>query len=204
MALKRHVQTSSEEKDPRRTPRNFEGLLLQLDDNLIEVRRWAARDLVNYPESVKPLCQALQKEKSSLVREAIFTTLIKMGGEEVVKNIIPILRSDDAELRNHAIDVLRNLPNETSLYIDDLLEDHDPDVRIFAINILEYLKHPQVESWLIRTITKDTHINVCAAVVDLLGEVGTANAIPALEALKERFHDDFIHFACDLALKRIL
>jgi HEAT repeat protein len=86
----------------------------------------------------------------------------------------------------------------------ELLADADPDVRIFAVNVLESLCHPDVETWLIQVICRDDHVNVCATAVDLLGEVGSADAIQPLEQLKSRFSDEpYIQFAADLALRRI-
>ena len=85
-----------------------------------------------------------------------------------------------------------------------LLNDSDPDVRIFAVNILESLCHPDVEQWLIGVIRDDEHINVCATAVDLLGEVGSEQSTQALQELKDRFDEEpYIQFAADLAIKRI-
>jgi hypothetical protein len=79
-----------------------------------------------------------------------------------------------------------------------------PIPRIFAVNILESLRHPDVETWLIEVLETDTHVNVCATAVDLLAEVGTSAARKALLALKERFRDEpYIQFAADLSLRRI-
>jgi hypothetical protein len=58
-------------------------------------------------------------------------------------------------------------------------------VRIFAVNILESLRHPQVEEWLIEVIEGDPHLNVCGTAVDLLGETGSPGAsMAALATLK--------------------
>jgi HEAT repeat protein len=85
-----------------------------------------------------------------------------------------------------------------------LLQDPDPDVRIFAVDVLESLRHPRVEEWLIEVISEDPHVNVCATAVDLLGEVGSEQAKAALISLKQRFAGEpYIQFASDLALKRI-
>ena len=88
--------------------------------------------------------------------------------------------------------------------LESLLEDTDPDVRIFTVNILESLQYPLVEELLIKVITHDNHVNVCATAVDLLGEVGDEKAQLALQNLKQRFPGEpYIQFAADLALKRI-
>ena len=85
-----------------------------------------------------------------------------------------------------------------------LLTDPDPDVRIFACNILDSERNPDVEIWLIDVIEQDAHVNVCSTAVDLLCEVGTEKAIDPLVRLKVRFQSEpYIQFAAELALKRI-
>ena len=114
------------------------------------------------------------------------------------------MRSGDAALRNEAIESMKQMPDQVAPIMVGLLDDADTDVRIFAVNILESLRHPQVESWLIAVIGKDAEVNVCATAVDLLGEVGSEAARQALEELKVRFAaEPYIQFASDLALKRL-
>jgi HEAT repeat protein len=85
-----------------------------------------------------------------------------------------------------------------------LLADQDSDLRICAVNILESLRHPQVEEWLIEVIEGDPHLNVCGTAVDLLGETGSPGALAALDRLKKRFPDEpYIQFAADMAIKHI-
>jgi HEAT repeat protein len=88
--------------------------------------------------------------------------------------------------------------------VEAMLGDPDSDVRIFAVNVLAALPHPMVPAWLRRVVTVDPHVNVCAAALDALAEVGEPEDIPALEALAERFADvAFIKFAVDAAVRRI-
>jgi len=139
------------------------------------------------------------------VREAILTSLTRIKSPIVVAGLAECLRSEDAALRNDAIDAIKNLPQEMVMpIISNMLSDSNPDIRIFAINILESIQHPDLEKWLIEIISKDSHVNVCATAVDLLAEVGTEAAISALKNLKERFLDEpFIAFSVDMALRRI-
>jgi HEAT repeat protein len=146
----------------------------------------------------------LQREEDSSVREIILTTLTQLGNAEAVAGLVNCLRSEDASLRNEAIEAMKLLPDEVAPIMGQLLKDPDPDVRIFAVNVLESLRHDQVEEWLNEVINHDAHVNVCAAAVDLLGEVGTLQSLEALNYLKARFPDEpFIRFATDLAIKRI-
>jgi HEAT repeat protein len=190
--------------DERRQPRDFAGLLAELADDKPTARRWAARDLAAYPEAAAALVERLKREDDASVREAILTTLTQLGDPAAVAGMVDCLRSDDAALRNEAIEAMKALPDDVAPIMGGLLADADPDVRIFAVNILESLRHPRVEEWLIGVIESDPHLNVCATAVDLLGEVGTEKARPALQQLKARFADEpYIRFAADLALKRI-
>jgi HEAT repeat protein len=204
MAIIKKKETHVIQQDERRRPRDLGGLLDQLVDSNPVARRWAARDLAAFPAAAEPLARRLKSETDASVRDAILTSLTSIGNSEAVAGLVACLRSEDATLRNEAIDVMKQLPDAVAPIMSDLLKDSDPDVRIFAVNVLESLCHPDVEKWLIEVITTDEHVNVCAAAVDLLGEVGTESAVSPLEALKERFSEEpYITFAVDLALRRI-
>jgi HEAT repeat protein len=204
MALIKQQQNEILEQDERKQVRDCASLELQLSDPSPSSRRWAARDLVDCPDSSAALVEQLQREEDRSVREIILTTLTQLGDEEAVAGLVNCLRSEDASLRNEAIEAMKLLPDEVAPIMGILLKDPDPDVRIFAVNVLESLRHEQVEGWLKEVIEHDLHVNVCATAVDLLGEVGSSFSREALENLKLRFRNEpFISFAADLALKRI-
>ncbi len=182
----------------------LEQLLQTLQHDEASYRRQAARDLVAYPTASQALLAQLAQEQDTSVREVIFTSLTRIGNEDAVAGLITCLRSEDAMLRNEAIEAMKQLPQEMAPIMSQLLHDPDSDVRIFAVNVLESLCHPEVENWLIEVISHDSHVNVCATAVDLLGEVGSPRAHDALQALKQRFvGEPYIQFAADIALKRI-
>jgi len=184
--------------------RDYPGLLAQLGDPDPAARRWAARDLRDFPEAACALVERLKVEPEGSVREVILTTLSRLGDPAAIAGLVDCLRSDDAAVRNEVVEAMKQLPDEVAPIIRQLLSDPDSDVRIFTVNILESLRHPGVEAWLIEVIENDPHLNVCATAVDLLGEVGSAAAREPLSRLKARFGDDpYIQFAADLALKRI-
>jgi len=196
--------TQTVQKERRSRPRDLAGLISELSDSNPMARRWAARDLAEFAEAAPALVERLEKETDPTVRQAIFTSLTLIGNQVAVEGLVRCLRSDDAALRNEAMEAIKNLPDAVSPIMAGLLADPDPDVRIFAVNILESMRHPEVEEWLIQVIRQDGHVNVCAAAADLLSEVGTEAALEPLEALKQRFPDEpYIAFAADLALKRI-
>lgn len=191
-------------EDERKQPRDCASLVAELDSSNPTARRWAARDLVDCPDVSAALIHRLQREEDVSVREVMLTTLTALGDEVAVAGLVDCLKSEDAALRNEAIEAMKQLPDEVAPIMLGLLADANPDVRIFAVNILESLRHPAVESWLLAVIENDPQLNVCATAVDLLGEVGSDAAREPLQHLKARFADEpYIQFAADLALKRI-
>ena len=190
--------------EPRDYDRNAGGLIHQLQDADAGTRRWAARDLAEFPEAAEALSRHLPDERDLSVREVIFTTLTRIGGGAVVQGVLPLLRSEDANLRNGAIEVLSSLPDAVGPSIEALLHDDDVDVRIFTVNLLGDLKHQDIVNWLSQVLREDTHVNVVAAAIEVIAEVGSAKALPALKEARQRFaQDPFIGFAADMAQQRI-
>ncbi len=160
-------------EDARGHPRDCAGLVAELASANPTARRWAARDLADCPDAAAALLERLQREADVSVREVILTTLTGLGDATSVAGLVECLRSEDAALRNESIEAMKQLPDAVAPIMRGLLADPDPDVRIFAVNILESLCHPEVERWLIEVIDRDPHVNVCGTAVDLLGEVGS-------------------------------
>lgn len=185
-------------------PRSLEQWAADLASVEASVRRRAARSLSAMPEAVSLLCDHLASEPNLSVRSIIFTGLIVHSSFAVVEGLLPLLASDDAGLRNGAIEALQEMPDALAPHVETMLTDPDSDVRIFAVNVLSALPHPMVPEWLRRVVASDPHVNVCAAAVDALAEAGEPDCIPALEDLADRFPDiAFISFAVDAAIRRI-
>lgn len=188
----------------RKWERTFENLKEQLSSEVATERRWAARDLAQYNEASKILLERLEKEKDISVREVILSSLLAIKDDITVKGLIELLKSEDAHLRNQVIETLKEMPEEVSPHIEKLLNSEEPDLRIFAINIIESLRHPKVLKWLKQVIENDDNVNVCSTALDLISEVGTEEFISSIERVKERFKDEpYIQFVADLALRRI-
>ena len=187
----------------REYPRDDRGLTDQLYDPDPDVRRHAARDLGSRPGNDAALGNRLKVETDPSVREALFTALMTNPGDATVKILVEQLRSEDAGLRNGAIEALTGMSALVGKYIAGLLEDADSDVRIFTVNLLEDLPHVDVVPWLVKVLEKEPHVNVVAAAIEVLTELGGPTEVPVLKAVRERFHDDdFIRFIADLAIQR--
>lgn len=205
MGLKRHHGPEAlREVVEREHPRDTAGLLAQLRSGDAEQRRWAARDLATHPTSAATLGEQLAREPDSSVREALFTSLCAQASEGAASALLPLLRSEDAALRNGAIEALAGMPAAVAPRISQLLADDDADVRIFTVNLLGELHHEQVPAWLLQVLQQDRQVNVVAAAIEVLAEVGAPEHLGALKAARQRFADDaFIGFAIDMAVQRI-
>lgn len=210
MGLRRqHNHDALREVVEREHPRDLPGLLAQLRTGDAEQRRWAARDLMaqpaaNHAQAAAALGEQLLREAQPAVRESIFTTLAGLASEASAAALLPLLRSDDAQLRNGAIEALAGMPQAVGPRIAGLLRDADPDVRIFTVNLLGELRHPQVLAWLQQVLVQEPQVNVVAAAVEVLAEVGSPEHADVLRAARQRFaDDDFIGFAVDMAIERI-
>lgn len=185
-------------------PRHVDGLVAQLRGGDAEQRRWAVRDLTSHPQAAAALGAQLLVERDAAVREALFLALGTMASDEAVSALLPLLRSEDARLRNGAIEVLSGLPKVVGPRISALLLDADVDVRIFTVNLLGELRHEQVTQWLQQVLLSDREVNVVAAAIEVMAETGQPEHIDALRETRRRFADDpFIGFAADVAIERI-
>ena len=167
--------------------------------------RWsAARALGSDPANgTKPLAEALSTEPDTRVREAIFTSLVRIGTQECVDAVIPFLRVNDPQLRTGALDALRAMPAVRPV-LPELLADADADIRVLACDLARDLPSPDATGLLCDVLARETEANVCAAAVDVLADIGTAEAIPFLRNCAARFGDvGFLTFAVSVALDQI-
>jgi HEAT repeat protein len=187
------------------TPEGYAPRAADLRSEDAALRRRAVRALSAMPEAVPLLCAHLANEPDRSVRSIVFAGLIGHASPQAAEGLLPLLRSNDANLRNGAIEALQEMPDAVARHVERLLADADSDVRIFAVNIVGALRHADVPAWLRRVVTSDPHVNVCTAALDALSEVGEPDVIPALQTMKDRFPDvAFISFAVDATVRRIL
>ena len=167
--------------------------------------RWsAARALGTAPNGTNALGDALKTETDPRVREAIFTSLVRLGTRESVDAVVPYLRVDDANLRMGALDALRAMIGVARAALPDLLRDPDADIRVICCDLAQELPSPEATRLLCDLLANEPEPNVCAAAVDVLADIGGAAALPYLEACAERFGDTtFLTFAVKIAMEQI-
>jgi len=186
---------------PKRIPGEVLGGLLSPDPE----ERWAAaRAAAELPGTSAALAAALAQETDSRVREAMFTSLVRMGTRESIVRVLPMLRSNDSALRTGALDALRSSPIAAHELLADLLNDPDADVRLLSCELARNLPSDEATRSLCALLTREPEINVCAAAIEVLAEVGDQEALPALAQCAQRLAQvPFLVFAIKLARDRI-
>jgi HEAT repeat protein len=167
--------------------------------------RWAAaRAAANVVGGVSAIAAALPTEHDSRVRQAMFTSLARHATPESLDAVVGLLRSDSAHLRTGALDALRIMAGEAPEVLPRLLGDADAGVRVLSCELARSLPIAEATRLLCGLLATEQEVNVCAAAVDVLAEVGSIDALPALDECASRFGDSpFIAFAIKVATDRI-
>jgi hypothetical protein len=167
--------------------------------------RWsAARAAADLPASVPVLEAALAREQSPAVREAMFSALVRIATPHSVEAVLPFLRADDAQARTNASDALLAMKSAAWPYLPALLRDQDADVRILACNLVREMPQGQAVALCCERLDAETEANVCAAVVEVLAEIGGVEALPALTRCADRFRaTPFLAFTIKIAIDRV-
>ncbi len=167
--------------------------------------RWqAARRLAEFADAVPELARQLSEEPDDRVREAILTSLTHIHTAESFDAILGYLRVDDAALRTAALDALKLMPDAVGLRLDALLQDPDTDVRVLACDLARVAPPDLAQKSLAKVLATEPEINVCAAAIELLAEIGTPEILPELERCADRFGTPFLHFSVRMAKDQII
>lgn len=152
-------------------------------------------------KSALPLLVSLFESQSMGIIEAVEVAVRKIRGEEAVRLIIPVLRNEDATVRNIAMDILREIAEDDVQSMIDLVYDEDPDIRIFATDILGSIKNASVVQVLSEALLHDPEVNVRYQVAISLGEIKDPKCV---DVLKQAIADEeWVQYAAIGALAKI-
>ena len=143
-------------------------------------REQAARDLGAYPgpEPLR-LLKRMLSDPNPDVTYAASRALISAGSAETAETLMPLLRSQEAGLRNRVVDIIAKIGPAALAPATVLLHDRDKDVRKFAVDILLQMNRPETEDPLIQALFDD-NVNVAVAAAEALGRVGSQRCLPYL------------------------
>ena len=166
------------------------------------VVRQAAFEAANQGlKSALPLLVSLFESQSMGIIEAVEVAVRKIRGEEAVRLIIPVLRNEDATVRNIAMDILREIAEDDVQSMIDLVYDEGPDIRIFATDILGSIKNASVVQVLSEALLHDPEVNVRYQVAISLGEIKDPKCV---DVLKQAIADEeWVQYAAIGALAKI-
>lgn len=135
------------------------------------------------------------------VQEAVDRALRKIGGPGVASAVVPLLRSEDAPVRNIAMDILREVGSTDIDSLVHLLHDQDPDMRIFAADILGSTGSVQAVAPLRGALLRDPEVNVRYQAAVSLGGLAFPEAANSLNKALE--DEEWVQFSVIEALIKI-
>ncbi len=135
------------------------------------------------------------------MQEAADQALRLIGGPEAVHAVIPLLRSDEAPVRNLAMDILREIGGEDVGALTALLHDEDPDIRIFMADILGSSGHVVAVQPLCKALLTDPEVNVRYQAAVSLGNLAQPQAAQCLN--RAMADEEWVQFAVIEALTKL-
>ncbi len=180
---------------------NLDHLLANLRSSDPEVRRRTARVLgqLGEDQAIPPLLDLLADQEQAVAEDAA-RALAQIRGREVAARLVPLLSVEQVRLRNRAMELLRRLGTDAPDLILDILEESDPDLRIFAADILGHIQGPGVGKALVRALD-DPDPNVRTAAAMSLGRRRDGSAVRALVSHLD--DDPWVAFTVTQALAQI-
>ncbi|MBI9112949.1 HEAT repeat domain-containing protein [Maridesulfovibrio ferrireducens] len=152
-------------------------------------------------EEAVPLLAELLKTSHLGLQEAADHALRHIGGKKTVQAVVPLLRSDEAPVRNLSMDILREVGAQDFPSLVALVHDDDPDIRIFATDILGSSDSFMAVEPLCDALLKDPEVNVRYQAAVSLGDLENPAAAKCLN--KAMLDDEWVQYAVIEALAKI-
>lgn len=169
------------------------------DSDAIRGAAFTAGDM-RLEEAAPQLCELIRSENIG-VQEAAEYGLRKIRGQRVIEGLLPLLGSDDAPVRNVAMDILREIGVDSIEAMKPYMRGGDADLRIFVSDILGYCQSSQSANLLSDALLKDPEVNVRYQAAVSLGNLGYPESV---KSLCQAMHDEeWVQFAVVEALAKI-
>lgn len=164
-------------------------------------RIYAAEDIgyLNVPDGVLPLLERLGKEPSRAVRDAIFQALIRIDADEAIEGSIRLLGSDDPQIRNQAVEVLRHKGAPSFPFLNAVMRNGDKDLRKLVLDVLSGVPACGAEA-VYEAALADEDPNVVITAVENLGRMQAEQFRSRIEDLLQADSHPMLVGACVEAL----
>jgi HEAT repeat protein len=167
-------------------------------------RTYAAEDLgyLNVPEAVPHLLERLKIEPSMAVRDAIFQALTRMDGEAAIEGSVQLLKSDDPQIRNQAVAVLRGKGPRSIPFLSAVMQDGNKDVRKLVLDALCGVQSDGARE-IYTAALSDPDQNVVITAVENLGRIRAGEFRNRIEGLLQASSHPMLTAVCLEALAGI-
>ncbi len=179
--------------------RELQELLTQLREKDPALRRQAARLLgvTGNPKAVPALVRALEDPHRGC-QEAAMDALVRIDGEETIKELTRLASGGKVYARNAAFEILEQIGRDVPALLMHLLEDENDTIRIIAAGIFGHLKTEEAVLPLTKLLF-DHNPNVRCAALNALGTIGDREALPSIRVYLED-PEEWVRFSCIQAL----
>jgi HEAT repeat protein len=118
-------------------------------------------------------------------RQKVISELVAKPEREYIGYLEEGIRNhENADIRNTAMEVYRALGIRAFPSLESLLRSEDPEIRLFAVNVLHQIGENGALPLLLSSI-RDPDVNVRTASAEALGMAGNDKALEALKAVLE-------------------
>jgi HEAT repeat protein len=135
-------------------------------------RIYAAEDIgyLNDADGVPILLDRLGKESSRAVRDVIFQALIRIDADAAIEGSIQLLGSEDPQIRNQAVDVLRSKVVQSIPFLSLAMRNGDKNIRKLVLDVLSGNRAGGTEG-IYSAALSDQDQNVVITAVENLGKI---------------------------------
>ena len=164
-------------------------------------RAYAAEDIgyLNVPDGVPPLLERLAGESSLVVRAAIFQALIRIEADAAIEGSIGLFGSEDPQIRNQAVDVLRRKGLRSIPFLNAVMRDGDKDMRKLVLDVLSGIQVGDAREIYAAALC-DKDVNIVITAVENLGRIRSGEFRRQIEDLLETASHPMLTGACLEAL----
>ncbi len=168
-----------------------------------EQKRQAIREseMFDIADIIDDLIAVLYEDNKAL-QEAVIDALIQRNTDLVVNKLLPLLREENASVRNAAIEILEAIGKDHVDLIGSYLEDEDKDVRLFVCDILGKFGTEKALNYLEKALS-DEEVNVRNSAVMGIAKVPIERSVALLGQVLEREKDPWIRFSAIDALSQV-
>jgi HEAT repeat protein len=167
-------------------------------------RIYAAEDLgyLNLPDAVPPLINRLPREPSLAVRNAMFQALMRIDGDAAIEGSIQLLGSEDPQIRNQAVAVLRRKGAASIPFLGAVMRDSGKHPRKLVLDVLSEV-HTAGAGEIYAAALADRDLNVVITAVEDLGRILAVEFRSRIEDLLQAASHPMLIAACLEALAGI-